>query len=129
MRICEYRMVGHHNQETARIFGTQGSYKDSTWIDRSGAVELTIDEMRDPLPDEVVNAFSKLDSRGGVYGGHGGSHAFLVHEFCDAIDNDRIPAINIWEAARYMAPGVMAAMSSERDGEWLDVPDWGDAPV
>jgi len=129
MRISEYRMIGHKNQETGRIFGTEGSYKDHKWIDRTEITDLTVEEMRDKLPDDVVEAFSGLNTRGGVYGGHGGSHAFLVHEFCDAIASDRTPAINIWEAARYMAPGVMAHKSALKDGEWLDVPDWGDAPA
>ncbi len=40
----------------------------------------------------------------------------------------RQPAINVWEAVRYMAPGVMAHKSAERDGEVLEMPDWGDAP-
>ena len=43
--------------------------------------------------------------------------------------HDRIPAINVWEAVRYMAPGVMAHKSALRDGELLEVPDWGDAPI
>jgi len=64
----------------------------------------------------------------GYLGGHGGSHAYLVHEFCEAIAADRQPAINAWEAVRYMAPGVVAHQSALRDGEVLDVPDWGDAP-
>ena len=60
--------------------------------------------------------------------GHGGSHPYLVHEFVDAVANNRTPAINIWEAARYMAMGVMAHKSALKDGETLDVPDWGAAP-
>jgi predicted dehydrogenase len=128
MRICEYRMIGHRNQETARIFGSEASYKDHKWIDRTTVTDLTVGEMRDTLPDDVEAAFGSINTRGGIYGGHGGSHAFLVHEFCDAIAKDRVPAINIWEAARYMAPGVMAHKSAQKDGEWLDVPDWGDAP-
>lgn len=128
MRIGEYRMIGHRNQETGRIFGTEASYKDGKWIDKTSVTELTTEEMRDELPPDVVEAFGSLNTRGGVYGGHGGSHAFLVHEFCDAIANDRVPAINIWEAARYMAPGVMAHKSALKDGEWLDVPDWGSPP-
>lgn len=128
MRICEHRMIGHRNQETARIFGTEASYKDHKWIDRTSTTDLTIDQMRDNLPSDVESAFANINTRGGFYGGHGGSHAFLVHEFCDAIATDRVPAINIWEAARYMAPGVMAHKSACKDGEWLDVPDWGDAP-
>ena len=63
-----------------------------------------------------------------VPGGHGGSHPYLVHEFVDAVANNRQPAINIWEAARYMAMGVSAHRSALKNGERLDVPDWGDAP-
>ncbi len=128
MRICEFRMIGHRNQETARIFGSESSYNNGQWIDRTDTTELTNEEMRDPLPGDVQEAFSRLNTRGGIYGGHGGSHAFLVHEFCDAIASNRVPAINIWEAVRYMAPGVMAHKSATQDGNTLEVPDWGDAP-
>ncbi|HUW56202.1 MAG TPA: hypothetical protein VMZ92_06170, partial [Planctomycetota bacterium] len=82
--------------------------------------------MRDPLPTEVVEAFAGPGKD--FYGGHGGSHAYLVHEFVDAIAHERTPAINAWEAVRYMAAGVMAHKSALKDGEILDVPDWGDAP-
>ena len=60
--------------------------------------------------------------------GHGGSHPYLVHEFVEAISQDRQPPINIWEAARYMAMGITAHQSALQDGERLAVPDWGDAP-
>ena len=33
------------------------------------------------------------------------------------------PAVNVWEAVRYMAPGVMAHKSALRDGEVLEVPE------
>jgi hypothetical protein len=85
--------------------------------------------MRDPLPDEVAQAFRAVSKTSDFYGGHGGSHAYLAHEFVDAIAHERTPAINVWEAARYMAAGVMAHQSALRDGELLDVPDWGDAPA
>jgi len=63
-----------------------------------------------------------------AYGGHGGSHAYLVHEFVDAVASGRRPAINAWEAVRYMAMGIAAHQSALRDGETVNVPDWGDAP-
>ena len=97
--------------------------------------------MRDPLPEEVINAFAEEHHAGidpstlsdqeyrDFLGGHGGSHAYLVHEFVSAIVEDRQPLINIWEASRYMVMGVMAHKSALRDGETLDVPDFGDAPT
>lgn len=129
MRICEFRQVGHKNRETFRIFGTAGSYRDKQWVDKSSATDLTIAEMRDPLPAEVEAAFQAVSRTSDIYGGHGGSHAYLVHEFVEAIAHNRPPAINVWEAVRYMAAGAVAHQSALKDGEWLAVPDWGDAPV
>ena len=102
---------------------------------------MNVDEMRDPLPDEVNEAFNKghalakglspdlsEQEKKDFLGGHGGSHAYLVHEFVSAIAEERQPAINIWEAVRYMVMGVMAHKSALKDGELLDVPDWGNPP-
>ncbi len=129
MRICEYRQVGHPGSEIFRVFGTEGTFRENVWLDRSTRAPLTIDEMREPLPPEVEDAFRAVSKTSDFYGGHGGSHAYLVHEFVDAIAHERTPAINAWEAVRYMAAGVVAHKSALRDGEVLEVPDWGDAPA
>ena len=84
--------------------------------------------MRAPLPAEVVEAWQADSNTPEITVGHGGSHAYLVDEFVDAVANERTPHINAWEAVRYMAPGVMAHKSALADGELLEVPDWGDAP-
>jgi predicted dehydrogenase len=128
MRICEFREVGHAEREIFRVYGTDGSFENDTWTDPKGAQALTVEEMRDPLPDKVVEAYRVGLGPGRYLGGHGGSHAYLVHEFVDAVAHERVPAVNVWEAVRYMAAGAMAHKSALRDGEILDVPDWGDAP-
>lgn len=127
MRICEHRECSII-RETFRVYGTQASYENGVWSEKERPTALTEEAMRDPLPPEVYEAFAQAGSDEGVYGGHGGSHAYLVHEFVDAVANGRMPAINAWEAVRYMAPGVMAHKSAMRDGEVLTVPDWGNAP-
>ena len=129
MRICEHRQIGHPGSEIFRVFGTEGTFRENSWRDRGHTTPLTVEEMRDPLPEEVEQAFRDISKTSDFYGGHGGSHAYLAHEFVDAIAHQRTPAINAWEAARYMAAGVMAHQSALRDGEPLDVPDWGDAPT
>jgi len=128
VRICEYREIGLPGNETFRVFGTKGSYTAHTWCDNKTATQLTVEEMRDPLPPEVEAAFREGQTESAAYGGHGGSHAYLVHEFVDAVAHQRQPATNIWEAARYMAMGAMAHESALKDGARLSVPDWGDAP-
>ncbi len=127
MRISEYREIGHTEREIFRIYGTQGSFEQDAWVDKDGATRLDVDAMRDPLPGEVVDAFRAVAGEG-YLGGHGGSHAYLVHEFVDAVAHDRVPTISVWDAVRYMAAGATAHKSALRDGEILEVPDWGDPP-
>ena len=129
MRICELREIGHRGREIFRIYGTQGSFENSQWCDKEGYTHLSADEMRQRLPAEVEEAFRSVSKSSKVYGGHGGSHPFLVHEFVEAVAQERQPAIPVWSAVRYMAAGVMAHKSAMRDGEILSIPDWGDGPV
>lgn len=129
MRICEMREFAHAGREIFRIGGNKAAFDNDEWQERDGTItKLSVDDMRDPLPDAVVEAFKKCSDKSDFYGGHGGSHAYLVNEFVDAVANERMNVINIWEAARYMAAGVMAHKSALQGGVLLDVPDWGDAP-
>jgi len=128
MRICEHRQIGHPGVETLRVFGTEGTFRDNCWLDKSTCTPLTVEEMRDPLPREIEKALLISSEGSSIYGGHGGSHAYLVHEFVDAVAKGRTPEINVWEAVRYMAAGVVAHESALRNGEICIVPDWGDAP-
>ena len=133
LRICEYRELAYPKSnlfetEIFRIFGTKGVFRENHWADGSSWTELTIDDMRQPLPPEVAEAYGGGKGESPAYGGHGGSHAYLVHEFVDAVACQRRPAIHVWEAARYMAAGIAAHKSALREGEVLDVPDWGDPP-
>ena len=156
VRILEMRetpgLVGR-DSETFRIFGTRGAFSENRWfqierpafpqpdlanLPKPSCVTVTPAEMFDPLPPEVQQAFkrvmhrdadeAKLLSMDFTPQGHGGSHPYLVHEFVSAVAEQRQPAINIWEAARYMAMGVAAHQSALKDGETIKVPDWGDAP-
>ena len=128
MRICEHREIGLPGRETFRVYGTQGSFENDHWCDKERHTPLSVAEMRDPLPPEVEDALRAVSQTSDFYGGHGGSHAYLVHEFVQAVDQGRQPAINGWEAVRYMAAGVTAHKSALADGKVLAVPDWGDAP-
>jgi len=141
VRICEFRECAgsFHESETFRIMGTKGSFAENIWrangrdaADSAQALEtrqLTEAEMRDPLPEAVAEAWWDTATESVDYGGHGGSHAYLVHEFIDAVVHERQPVVSAWEAVRYMAMGAVAHKSALRDGETLAVPDWGDGPV
>lgn len=64
----------------------------------------------------------------GERNGHRGSHHFLIHDFITCIENGYMPANNVWQAARYMIPGIIAHDSAVKGGKLLEVPDFGDAP-
>ncbi|MGI8424722.1 MAG: Gfo/Idh/MocA family protein [Chloroflexota bacterium] len=63
-----------------------------------------------------------------VRSGHAGSHHFLVADFLDALATRKLAPNNVWLAARYNAPGIVAHESAKRGGELLPIPDFGTPP-
>lgn len=59
--------------------------------------------------------------------GHEGSHCFITHEFVDSVLRGRRPAVDIYEAVAYTAPGIVAHQSALRDGESLRIPSFDPA--
>ncbi len=121
-RVCEFRRIGHPGAVRFRIFGTDGCFEEDVsgarWCHRGGWEPVDLDCHHEQLPEPLASNL----------GGHSGSHAYLVHEFVDSIVREKHPRINVWEAARYCAPGLVAHKSALRDGENLNIPDWGHAP-
>ena len=60
---------------------------------------------------------------------HMNSHPYLIDDFCRAVVEEKLPPNNAWDAARYMVPGLVAHQSALKDGELLEVPDFGVAPA
>lgn len=60
--------------------------------------------------------------------GHMASHQFLINDFCTAAYHHTLPTVNAWAAARYTVPGIAAYESLKKEGEPVEVPDFGDAP-
>jgi len=123
VRHTELRRVGHPGREGFRLFGTEGSFLwdegGCRWGTREGVAAVDVNIAREPLPPALAANL----------GGHGGSHAYLVHEFVSACAEGRQPRIHVWQAARFMAPGIVAHQSALRGGEPLPVPDWGEPPA
>lgn len=149
-RVAELREICPNTglaDEDFRMYGTRGSYAYNQYRDNgrvpgvlttfrrdNACRSMTDEEMRDPLPEEVAAAFKKVmqpNARPGddfVPQGHGGSHPYLVHEFVTSVYEHRRPAIDIWQASSWMAMGVAAHKSAQRDGEIVNVADFGRAP-
>lgn len=64
----------------------------------------------------------------GLENGHNGSHQFLVTDFMESLETGKLPPNNVWLAARYNAPGIVAHESSMQNGKILPVPDFGVPP-
>ena len=62
-------------------------------------------------------------------GGEWGTNYFMVNEFIDACAEGSPPPNNVWMAARYTVPGIVAHESAMRGGELLEIPDFGDPPA
>ncbi len=113
--------------------------EDVTRIHRLDGVEITEANLGD-LPREYlgrrhlgvscVHPVERLPKEFvGLRNGHCGSHQFLVHDFVEAIRTGLLPPNHVWLAARFTAPGIVAHESCRREGERLEIPDFGRPPA
>jgi predicted dehydrogenase len=61
--------------------------------------------------------------------GHFGSHQFLVDDFVGSVATNKLPPNHAWRAADFLVPGLIAHESSKKDGEFMDVIDFGQPPA
>ena len=101
------------------------SQDGKTVIDSNGYPEGVVNRIAYNQPDH----FDRLPPAMRIKTGHGNSHTFLTHEFVSAIVEDRHPAVNVWEAVAYTAPGIIAHRSALQGGQGLKIPDYGKAPA
>ena len=79
----------------------------------------------EPAGDTAEKHWGSLPEPLRIPTGHAGSHSHITHEFISAILEDRHPLVNVWEAAAYTAPGVVAHASALAGGETKKIPDFG----
>ena len=155
VRINEFRRISVASDRMS-ILGTLGSFEQQTdssiWtgLDRGDKVDLT--ELLAPKGVEIteenlgglprsfigrshlgvsaVHPVERLPKEFiGLPTGHSGSEQFLPVDFVEACASGKLPPVNVWAAARYTAPGIVAHESAKRDGEWLTIPDYGVPPA
>ena len=144
-RINEFRRVGHPGVERlTQLLGTEAGYEASFagrhWLTKDRGQALRLDELLasgEVTVDGVtfrgvskVHEVARLPKAfATLHTGHGGSHQFLVDDFVKACVNRAHPPNNVWLAARYAVPGIVAHESALRGGELLEIPDFGDPPA
>jgi predicted dehydrogenase len=157
-RINEFRRVGwigeNNNSVHMSLFGTEGSYEEQanakvwTSLNKEDITDLKelLSCQNIEIPDHEKNLHEALQEdfyKGvskihpierlpkefrGLTNGHFGSHQFLVDDFVKAVDSNKLPPNNVWESAKYCAPGLVAHESAKRNGEMLEIPDFGEPP-
>ncbi len=155
-RFNEFRRVGHPGTVGMSMYGTLGSYeeqvKSKVWVTKDlgtcqDVTELLSCTKAPPAREkgEMARVTSSDGTHLGVSGvhdarrlprefaglpnGHNGSHQFLVHDFITACETGKLPPNNVWQAARYLIPGLVAHDSAMQGGALVKVPDLGDPPV
>jgi predicted dehydrogenase len=145
-RINEFRRVGHPGTVRMSMWGTQGSFElnaaGAAWVTKQPGPALRLDDQLDcrgiPSPDGTgqfvgvapVHPVARLPRQFiGLPNGHLGSHQFLVDDFVQACVTGKQPPNNVWQAARYTIPGIIAHESAMQGGTLLEVPDFGDCPL
>lgn len=154
-RFNEFRRIGHPGRVGMSMYGTEASYEErvggQTWLtkDRDTCLDLTealactgvaIGQIEGGmarvtgadgthLGTSQVHPVQRLPKEFiGLPNGHAGSHQFLVHDFVMACVRRVTPPNNVWQAARYVVPGLIAHQSALAGGTLMEVPDFGDPP-
>jgi predicted dehydrogenase len=154
-RINEFRRIGHPGTVGLSLYGTLGSYEEQSnakvWATKNHAEMTDVSELLacTGIPaSQVQGTMAAVTSADGTHceasrvhdlsrlpkefiglpNSHNGSHQFLVDDFVIACVNRALPPNHVWNAARYLIPGLIAHESALRCGELLEVPDLGDPP-
>ena len=146
-RVNEFRRIGHPGTVGVSIYGTECGFEEQTGpADRAAKARMWITKDRDTCIDvsdaldcrerdgyvgvsEVHDIERLPDSYRGLKNGHQGSHQFLIDDFVHACVDRKTPANNVWSAARYLLPGLIAHESAKSNGAVLSIPDYGDPPI
>jgi predicted dehydrogenase len=132
MRINELRRIGHGSAERMCLYGTEACFERSSdgrlWSGRRSLERLDPQfEFDHPQQQRARERLPAALRAGG--GGHGGSHSYLADDFAKACAWRLAPPLNVWQAARYLVPGLIAVESARRGSELLAVPDFGAGPA
>lgn len=150
-RISEFRRIGHPGTVGMSLYGTEASYEEQVgarmWVtkNRDTCEDLSETLATKSIAVEADDAMAGVTSEDGTHrsvsevhpvhrlprefaglpNGHNGSHQFLVDDFVTACVTGETPPNNVWDAARYLLPGLVAHESALQGGVLMEVPDLG----
>jgi predicted dehydrogenase len=121
-RIAVFRDIAIGGAERANWFGTKLTYRMPQPGGLTGVLGFADQKME---PFRPPNYWDRLPESLRTTSGHGGSHTFLTHEFVTALAEKRRPAVDIYEALAYTAPGFAGHQSAMEGGAVVKVRDFG----
>ena len=137
------------------LYGTEGGYEEQVggkrWITKEydNCLDVTAELACEGVPSgETSGLMSHITSADGTHqgvsrvhdvqslprefvglpNGHRGSHQFLVRDFVESCITGKKTPNNVWQAARYLIPGLLGHESALKGGELMEIPDLGDPP-
>jgi hypothetical protein len=113
------------------LHGTEAGYEEQhegkMWVTKDTKSCIDLRTELDCLEVSKIHPVHRLPKEFlGLESGHCGSHHFLVDDFVKSCVSGAQPPINIYQAARYVIPGLIGHESAMQGGVLLDVPDFGD---
>lgn len=154
-RISEFRRIGHPGTVGMSLYGTEASYEEQVggqmWVTKASSTCVDVSKSLrcgGIAAQQEAGNMAKVTSEDGTHrdvssvhpvhllpkefrglpNGHNGSHQFLVHDFVSSCVSGKTPPNNVWAAARYLVPGLIAHESALKGGVLMEVPDFGDPP-
>lgn len=151
MRIAELRRVGTAPLESTvrmSIFGTEGSFEQqvgyASWATKNSFDIITdeigtFSDVENPYslrsdyipPNKWDGGFAHVHDRSqlpkefiGLSNGHGGSHQFMVDDFVMDAAGERKAPMDVFDAARFTMPGILAHQSAQMSGHNLEIPQF-----
>ena len=148
-RFNEFRRVGHPGTVGMRMYGTDASYEEAVnsrnWVTKDGATCEDLSGLLSCTKRNAEGHMAAVTSEDGTHhgvcaihpvgrlpasfeglpNGHNGAHQFLVDDFVTACDMGQPAPNDVWAAARYLLPGLIAHESAMAGGVLMEVPDFG----
>ncbi len=128
-RVCEFRRCAWGAWTTRfEFYGTEMTFRSAPEHEQDfGHDRIAFDEQVKRFHPEHQMHTLPIELVADAYHGHKGSHPYIVHEFISSIVQQRRPAVDVYEAVAYTAPGIYAQESALKGGEWVEIRDFGSA--
>ena len=122
-RIAIHWWTAAPGREGADYYGTEMAFFEP----RFGQPALLSYPNRKPEGYQIDDHAAMLppNLRDRVTQGHGGAEVFIVNEFVSACLENRQPAVDVYKAVAFTAPGLCGQESAMKNGAWIKVPDFG----